>query len=97
MARGHDAIELARLRRLFLARAALERGAMRMATEDMQDSTDRIARIAVTGITMLRRYWLPASVLLLGGLFKRTRPVLRAAQTGLAIWQTVRMLRDARR
>ena len=45
MASGHDAIELARLRRMFMARAALERAAMRMATEDIQDSTDRIARI----------------------------------------------------
>jgi len=70
---------------------------MRVTTEDLQEASDRIARVAVIGIRLVRRYWLPASLLLVAGLFKRTRPVLRAAQTGLALWQTVRMIRDARR
>jgi hypothetical protein len=32
-------------------------------------------------------------VLLAGGLFKRTRPFLKMARTGLAVWQAVRLLR----
>jgi hypothetical protein len=94
---GSNAAELERHRRVLIARAELERQAMREATEDLQESTERIARIATIGISLVRRYWLPVGVLVAGGLFMRTRPVLRAAQTGLAIWQTVRMLRNARR
>jgi hypothetical protein len=92
-----NALELERCRRVLIARAALERAAMREATEDLQIATDRIARIATMGISLARRYWLPAGVLLAGSLFKRTRPVLRAARTGLALWQTVRLLRNAGR
>jgi hypothetical protein len=36
-------------------------------------------------------------VVLAGGLFKRARPFLKMARTGLAVWQTVRVLRAARR
>jgi hypothetical protein len=92
-----NALELERCRRVLIARADLEREAMRDATEDLQAATDRIARIATIAISLARRYWLPAGVLLAGTLFKRTRPLLRAAQTGLALWQTARMLRNARR
>jgi len=91
-----SAIELERCRRVLIARAELEREAMRDATEDLQVATDKIARIATIGISLARRYWLPAGALMIGMLFKRARPVLRAAQTGLAVWQTVRMLRNAR-
>ena len=82
---------------MLIARAELERQAMRDATADLQESTERIARIATIGVGLVRRYWLPVGVLLAGGLFKRTRPVLRMAKTGLAIWQTARLLRNARR
>jgi hypothetical protein len=41
----------------------------------------------------MRRYWLPAGLLLASGMFKRARPFLRMARTGLAVWQTVRLLR----
>jgi hypothetical protein len=91
------AAQLERCRRVLIARAALEREAMRDATEEMQIATDRMARIATVGISLVRRYWLPAGVLAASLLFKRARPVLRAAQTGLAIWQTARLLRNARR
>jgi hypothetical protein len=94
---GSDAAELERCRRVLIARAALERHAMRETTEQLQDASDRFARIAVIGIRIARRYWLPAGVVLGGMLFKRVRPVLRAAQTGLAVWQTVRLLRNAQR
>jgi hypothetical protein len=70
---------------------------MRETTKELQDAGDRFARIAAAGIRLVRRYWLPAGALLGGMLFKRVRPLLRAAQTGLAVWQTVRLLRDARR
>jgi hypothetical protein len=89
--------ELKRRREMLIARAALERTAMRDATGDFQIASERIARIATVGVTLARRYWLPMSVLLAGGLFKRARPVLRMARTGLAVWQTVRLLRAARR
>jgi hypothetical protein len=92
-----SARELERCRRVLIARAELERHAMRDATQDMQIATDRIARLAIVGVRLLRRYWLPVGVLLAGGLFKRARPVLRMARTGLAIWQTVRLVRNARR
>lgn len=92
-----SAAELRRCREILIARAQLEREAMRDATQDLQVASDRIARIAIVGVTLIRRYWLPLSVLLAGGLFKRARPVLRIARTGLAIWQTARLLRAARR
>ena len=80
-------------RELLIARAALERAAMRDATQDLQIASERIARIAVVGISLIRRYWLPAGLLLAGGLFKRARPFLRMARTGLAVWQAMRLLR----
>lgn len=89
--------ELERCRRVLIARAELERRAMRDATQDLQIATDRIARIAVVGVRLLRRYWLPVGVLVVGGLSRRARPALRMAQTGLAIWQTMRLVRNARR
>ena len=91
------AADLEQCRRVLIARAELERHAMRDATEDMQIATDRVARIVTVGIGLVRRYWLPVGVLLVGGLFKRARPVLRMARTGLALWQTARLLRNARR
>jgi len=84
-------------RETLVARAALERAAIRDATQDLQIASERIARIAIGGVTLVRRYWLPVGVLLAGGLFKRTRPFLKMARTGLAVWQTVRLLRAARR
>jgi len=92
-----SAAELERYRRLLAARAELERDAMRAATEDLQLASDRIARIAIVGVRLVRHYWLPASVLVAGVLFKRARSMLRMARTGLVIWQTVRLLRNARR
>jgi hypothetical protein len=80
-------------RELLIARASLERAAMRSATQDLQIASERIARIAVVGISLVRRYWLPAGLLVAGGMFKRARPFLRMARTGLAVWQTVRLLR----
>lgn len=92
-----SAAELRRCREILIARAQLEREAMRDATQDLQVASDRIARIAIVGVTLVRRYWLPLSVLLAGGLFTRARPVLRIARAGLAIWQTTRLLSAARR
>jgi hypothetical protein len=80
-------------REMLIARAALERAAIRDATQDLQIASERIAHIAVVGISMIRRYWLPAGLLLVGSLFKRARPFLKMARTGLAVWQTVRLLR----
>jgi hypothetical protein len=80
-------------REILIARATLERAAIRDATHDLQIASERIARIAMVGVTLVRRYWLPVGVLLAGGLFKRTRPFLKMARTGLAVWQTVRLLR----
>jgi hypothetical protein len=80
-------------REILIARATLERAAIRDATHDLQIASERIARIAMVGVTLVRRYWLPVGVLLAGGLFKRTRPFLRMARTGLAVWQAVRLLR----
>ena len=93
----NSASDLRACREVLIARAALERAAIRDATQDMQIASERIARIAVVGIALLRRYWLPLGVLLAGGLFKRARPFLKMARTGLAVWQTVRVLRAARR
>jgi hypothetical protein len=89
----NSAADLKASREILIARAALERTAIRDATHDLQIASERIARIAVVGVSLLRRYWLPAGLLLAGGLFKRTRPFLRMARTGLALWQTVRLLR----
>jgi hypothetical protein len=72
-------IDLERCRRLLVVRAELERGAMRDATEDLQLASDRIAWIAITGVRLVRRYWLPASVLVAATLFKRPRSALRVA------------------
>ena len=88
-----SAADLRASRELLIARAALERTALRDATQDLQIASERIARIAVVAVSVLRRYWLPAGLLLAGGLFKRARPFLRMARTGLAVWQTVRLLR----
>ena len=88
--------ELKRNRELLIVRAALEREAMRDATQDFQIASERIARIAVTGVTLVRRYWLPASLLLAGGMFKRVRPVLRMARTALTVWQAVKLIRAPR-
>jgi hypothetical protein len=93
---GATAVELKRNRELLIARAALEREAMRDATQDFQIASERIARIAVTGITLVRRYGLPASLLLAGGLFKRARPVLRMVRTVLTVWQAAKLLRAPR-
>jgi hypothetical protein len=91
--RSNSAADLRASRELLIARAALERAAIRDATQDLQIASERIARIAITGVSLVRRYWLPAGLLLAGGLFKRARPFLRMARTGLAVWQTVRLLR----
>lgn len=87
------ALDLKTSREMLVARAALERAALRDATHDLQASSERIARIAMAGIALARRYWLPAGLLLAGSMFKRARPFLRMARTGLAVWQTVRLLR----
>lgn len=92
-AAARDSADLRASREILIARATLERAAMRDATHDLQIASERIARIAVVGLTLVRRYWLPVGVLLAGGLFKRTRPFLKMARTGLAVWQAVRLLR----
>ncbi|MEZ5832856.1 MAG: hypothetical protein R3D05_16910 [Dongiaceae bacterium] len=92
-----NAAELARCRRALIARAAFERAAMREATEDLQIAGDRIARMVVVGIDLMRRFWLPVGLLVAVTLVKRARPLLRYARTGLAIWQTVQLMRGARR
>ena len=63
------------------------------ATQDLQIASERIARIAVVGVSLVRRYWLPAGLLLAGGLFKRARPFLKMARTGLAVYQAMRLIR----
>jgi hypothetical protein len=89
--------ELRRCREFLVARAELERQALRDTTQDMQIASDRMVHIAIVGASVARRYWLPATVLLAGSLFKRARPVLRMARTGFAVWQTVKALRASRR
>lgn len=91
------AAELRRCREMLVARAAFERQALGAATQDLQVASDRVARLAIMGTTLIRRYWLPAGLLLAGSLFHRTRPLLRAVRTGLAVWQAVRLLRGPRR
>ncbi|HJR21158.1 MAG TPA: hypothetical protein VJ822_06030 [Dongiaceae bacterium] len=88
-----SAANLQARREMLVARAGLERVAIRDATRDLQIASERVARIAVTGLSLLRRYWLPAGLLLAGGLSRRARPFLRMARTGLAVWQAVRLLR----
>lgn len=89
--------QLEQLRLSLVARAALERVALQGATEDLQSASDRIARIAILVVTLVRSYWLPAGALAVALLFKRARPALRLAQTGIAIWQMARLLQNARR
>ena len=89
----NSATDLKASREVLIARATLERAAIRDATHDLQIASERIARMALVGVTLVRRYWLPVGVLLAGGLFKRTRPFLKMARTGLAVWQAVRLLR----
>jgi hypothetical protein len=88
-----SAASLKAQREMLVARAELERVAIRGATQDMQIASERVARIALVGVTLARRYWLPVGLLLASGLFKRARPVFKLARTGLAVWQTVRLLR----
>jgi hypothetical protein len=94
---GRDAVELERRRRLLILRAALERSALQGATEDMQMATDRIVRVGGIVVTLVRRFWLPLGVLAAAGLFNRLGPMLWVARTGLAIWQTARLVRAGRR
>jgi hypothetical protein len=89
--------ELERCRRALMARAELERRAMRDATEDLQDASDGVVRLAATGVRLARQFWLPVGVMAVGALSRRARPVLRAARAGLAVWQVVQMLRNAGR
>lgn len=89
--------ELRRRRENLIAEAELERAALRDATQDLQIASDRVARLAIGGLVFVRRYWLPLSVILAGALFKGARPALRMARTGLAVWQTVLLLRAFRR
>ena len=89
--------ELRRCREFLVARAELERQALRDTTQDLQIASDRMARIAIVGISLARRYWLPATIVLTGSLFKRARPILHVARTGLALWQVMRVLRASRR
>ncbi|HEX6118172.1 MAG TPA: hypothetical protein VFZ03_01900 [Dongiaceae bacterium] len=95
-ARGGMA-ELERCRGVLMARADLERRAMRIATEDMQDASDGVVGLAVTAVRLMRQFWLPIGITTVGALSRRARPVLRAARAGLAVWHVVRMLRNARR
>lgn len=90
---ARSSADLRASREMLIARAALERAAIRDATQDLQIASERIARIATVGISLVRRYWLPAGLLLAGGVFRRARPFLRMARTGLAVWQAVRLLR----
>lgn len=82
---------------MLIERSALERSALQGATDDLQAASDRIARLAVLVVTLVRNYWLPVGALAAGLLFRRARPALRLAQTGLAIWQMARLLQNARR
>jgi hypothetical protein len=77
-------------------RAAVERMSLAGATEDLQDATDRIARVAVAVVTVGRRFWLPVAAVAAAGLYRRVGPVLRLARTGLTIWQIAKMVRTAR-
>lgn len=92
-----QAADLRQRREALVMRAALERAALRDATQDLQIAGDRVARIAITGVTLIRRYWLPLGLIAAATFSRRVRPLLRIARTGLVVWQTVRLLRDARR
>lgn len=92
-----QAAELRHRREALVMRAALERAALRDATQDLQIASDRAARIALLGVTLVRRYWLPLGLIAAATFSRRVRPLLRIARTGLAVWQTVRLLREARR
>jgi len=94
--RGQPA-ELRQRREALVMRAALERAALRDATQDLQIAGDRVARIALTAVTLIRRYWLPLGLIAAATFSRRVRPLLRIARTGLVVWQAVRLLRDARR
>jgi hypothetical protein len=76
--------------------AAVERMSLAGATEDLQDATDRIARVAVAVVAVGRRFWLPIAAVAAAGLFRRVVPALRLARTGLMIWQIAKMVRTAR-
>ena len=89
--------ELARLRDMLRERAAIERMSLAGATEDLQDATDRIARVAIAVVTVGRRFWLPIAAVAAVGLFRRAGPVLRLARTGLTVWQFAKLIRAARR
>lgn len=93
---GRDAIELGRLRRLLIQRAALERWALRDTTEDLQDTGDRIVHVGAVAVGVVRKYWLPIGALVGLALFKRAGSALRLARIGLTIWQASRLLRAAR-
>lgn len=95
-ARGGMA-ELERCRSMLMVRAELERRAMRDTTEDLQDASDGVVRLAAAGVHLARQFWLPVGVMIVGALSRRARPVLRAARAGLAVWQVVQMLRNAGR
>jgi len=95
-ARGGMA-EFERCRGVLMARAELERRAMRIATADMQDASDGVVRLAATGVRIARQFWLPVGVTIVGALSRRARPVLRAARAGLAVWHVMQMLRKAGR
>ena len=92
-----SAAELRRMRHMLRERAAIERMSLAGATEDLQDATDRIARIATAVIAVGRRYWLPIAAVAASGLFRRLGPIMRLARTGLTVWQVARMIRAARR
>ena len=94
---GSSAAELERCRQRLIVRAQLERRALQDTTEELQVASERIVRIAMNGIALVRRYWLPVGVVLAGGLFMRPQRLLRFARTGIVLWQTVQLLRSVRR
>ena len=91
-----SARDLARLRRMLQERAAIERMSLAGATEDLQDATDRIARVAIAVITVGRRFWLPIAAVAVAGLFRRAGPALRLARAGLTVWQVAKLVRSVR-
>ncbi len=95
--RRSRSVELKQRRDVLIARARLERVALRDATQDLQIAGDRAVRIALGGLALIRRYWLPLGLILAGTLSGRARPVLRMVRTGLVVWQSVKLLRAARR
>ena len=93
---GRDDVELRRLHRLLVQRAALERWALRETTEELQSAADGFVRVGTLAVHLARKYWLPVGALAALALFKR-QPALRLVRTGLTIWQTARLLRAPRR